>query len=175
MSRGEAICGRVRDFPESEQGVLAAQDILSIAVVPVFVGREWWGFIGFDECRREREWGQAEMETLQMAASMLGPPFNALAERTLDEHARYLVGLNEIIRIAISTTNFQNMRRPWPTGWETLRGRIGCYITLWDEERGVISSRGLWTHAGGLSHSPTSTRRGDSDGIGSSPEAGPGD
>ncbi|RME36987.1 MAG: GAF domain-containing protein, partial [Thermoflexia bacterium] len=139
MSRGEAICGRVRDFPESEQEILAAQDILSIAVVPVFVGREWWGFIGFDECRREREWGQAEMETLQMAASMLGAAIQrARAERTLDEHARYLAGLNEIIRIAIGTTNFQNMLQALADRLGELFGADGCYITLWDEERGVI-------------------------------------
>ncbi len=138
MSQGEAICGRVRDFPESEQGVLAAQDILSIAVVPVFVGREWWGFIGFDECRREREWGQAEMETLQMAASMLGAAIQrARAYQQMEDQTRFLALLNEITRIAIGTTDFQNMLQALADRLGELFRADGCYITLWDEERSM--------------------------------------
>lgn len=139
MSRGEAIYGLVRQFPPSEQEVLAAQDILSIVVVPISVGSEWWGFIGFDECRLEREWTEAEIGALQAAANLIGAAIRrAHAERTLDEHARYLAGLNEMIRIAIGTTDFRNMLQALADRLGGLFGADGCYITLWDEERGVI-------------------------------------
>ncbi len=70
--------GRVRDLPESDRAVLEPQGILSLAIVPIFVLGEWWGFIGFDDCRVERQWLPAELEALMAAADILG---NAIARR----------------------------------------------------------------------------------------------
>jgi PAS domain S-box-containing protein len=72
LSRGQTIVGHIREFPPSEQEFLASQDIKSIVVVPIFVGQQWWGMIGFDECLKKREWSLVELETLKTAASTLG-------------------------------------------------------------------------------------------------------
>ena len=48
LGQGELVHGHTRDFPESEQPELRAEEILSIVVVPIFVERRWWGFVGFD-------------------------------------------------------------------------------------------------------------------------------
>lgn len=72
LGRGELIDGHVRDFPESERAILVPQDIQSIAVVPIFLGQTWWGFIGFDACRVEREWSAVEKDALKTAADTLG-------------------------------------------------------------------------------------------------------
>ncbi len=72
LSRGELVHGHTREFPEEEQPVLREQDILSIAIVPIFVEEEWWGLVGFDGCFAEREWSAAEMDALKAAASTLG-------------------------------------------------------------------------------------------------------
>jgi len=72
LGRGQLIHGHVREFPESEREVLAAQDILSIMIIPILVGAKWWGFIGFDECRTEREWSATEIDALKAAAGTLG-------------------------------------------------------------------------------------------------------
>ncbi len=72
MRRGGHIFGAVREFPESERELLAAQGVLSIAAVPVYLGDRWWGFIGFDDCAEEREWSDVEMEALNVVASTLG-------------------------------------------------------------------------------------------------------
>ncbi len=138
MSRGEPVYGLVRDFPESERDVLAAQDIRAIAAVPVWVGKEWWGFIGFDECRFEREWTKTEIETLQMAAGILGAAIQrSRVWQMLEEQSRYLAALNEMLRIAIGTIDFQNMLQALADRLGELFGADACYITLWDEERGV--------------------------------------
>ena len=55
-ARGEPVFGLVADMPEAERTEIEAQDIVSIAEHPVFVGDEWWGAIGFDDCERERRW-----------------------------------------------------------------------------------------------------------------------
>ena len=72
LSRGELIYGHTREFPESEQPELKEQDVLSIAVVPIFAEGEWWGQIGFDECFAEREWSAAEIDALKAATDTLG-------------------------------------------------------------------------------------------------------
>ncbi|MFN4217970.1 MAG: PAS domain S-box protein [Candidatus Bipolaricaulia bacterium] len=72
MSRGEAVVGLVREFPHTEQEVLAAQQIKSILCVPIFVQNAWWGFIGFDECVSERLWSDAEIDALRTAAHIIG-------------------------------------------------------------------------------------------------------
>jgi PAS domain S-box-containing protein len=83
LRRGEPVLGHMKAFPESEQRVLAPQGVRSVAAVPIFVGRKWWGFIGFDECVAEREWAGATLEALRVAAGTLG----ALIERKRSEEA----------------------------------------------------------------------------------------
>ena len=85
LGRGETIYGHTHDFPPEEQWALREQDILSIAVVPIFVEEEWWGWLGFDACSEEREWSAAEVDALKAAASTLGA---ALRRRRIEEDLR---------------------------------------------------------------------------------------
>ncbi len=71
MRQGGHISGSVREFPESERGLLESQGILSVAAVPVYLGDRWWGFIGFDDCTDERKWSDVEMEALNVVANTL--------------------------------------------------------------------------------------------------------
>lgn len=83
LGAGNPVHGHIRDFPESERALLEVQGILSLVVMPIWVGGVWWGFIGFDSCDREHAWSQAELDALQTAASTLG----AAIERERNEHA----------------------------------------------------------------------------------------
>ncbi len=72
LSSGTELHGLTRNFPETERAALHAEAVLSQIVVPVFVGDEWWGFLGFDDCVAERIWPPAEVEALKAAADTLG-------------------------------------------------------------------------------------------------------
>ncbi|HBY98466.1 MAG TPA: hypothetical protein DEP84_31745, partial [Chloroflexi bacterium] len=72
LSQRRAIGGLVKTLPQSEQDVLEPQEILSILVIPVFVGNDWYGFIGFDDVQRRREWSQEDVQLLRTAAEMIG-------------------------------------------------------------------------------------------------------
>jgi len=85
LSAGETIHGPVSRLPAAEQEILAAQSIKSIIVVPVFVGSEWWGFVGFDDCRVAREWSEAEIGALSTATGSLGA---ALERRRMERLLR---------------------------------------------------------------------------------------
>jgi PAS domain S-box-containing protein len=69
---GKAIYGNIKDFPSEEQGYLQHQDIISLICIPIQIGIEWWGFIGFDECKVERVWSDIEIEALRAAANTFG-------------------------------------------------------------------------------------------------------
>jgi diguanylate cyclase (GGDEF)-like protein/PAS domain S-box-containing protein len=72
LAAGKVIHGHVRDFPEEERRSLEREEILSMAVVPVLVGEEWWGYLGFDECLNERAWARPDIDALRAAAGTLG-------------------------------------------------------------------------------------------------------
>jgi PAS domain S-box-containing protein len=86
LGRGEPLYGNTRDFPESEKPLLVETlGIKSMILVPIFVEEQWWGFIGFDDCVKEREWSVAEIDALKAAASTLGA---ALQRQVVEEELR---------------------------------------------------------------------------------------
>lgn len=72
LGKGQLIQGNIKDFPAEECDLLSEYGIYSIIIVPVFVGQEWWGFIGFDEMSVERSWSVAETEALKAAGRLFG-------------------------------------------------------------------------------------------------------
>ena len=69
---GEGIVGPVDQLPEPERGVLAAEGVLSVASAPIFMGEEWWGYVGFDDCTDDRAWSEEDVESLRVAAAAVG-------------------------------------------------------------------------------------------------------
>lgn len=72
LEQGEAIQGRVADFPKSERDLLEEQDIKSILGLPIVVGSKWYGFIGFDDCMEGDEFTSEDVRLLRTAAEMIG-------------------------------------------------------------------------------------------------------
>lgn len=72
LGRGQLICGNVADFGPQEEEFLAARGVVSTAIVPVFVGREWWGFVGLEDCAGARDWPEIELDGITAAAGILG-------------------------------------------------------------------------------------------------------
>ncbi|MEW6567350.1 MAG: GAF domain-containing protein [Chloroflexota bacterium] len=99
LGQGQTIVGLVRDMPRPEREVLEAQDIRSIAVVPVLAEGTWWGFIGFDECSRERKWSPAEIDALMAAGDTLGAAIQR--HRTKQALERRLAELGELYQTSL--------------------------------------------------------------------------
>jgi PAS domain S-box-containing protein len=72
ISRGLPYKGLIKDLPETERASLEPQGIVSILIVPILAQGQLWGFIGFDDCRRERAWSNNEISVLQVAAGIVG-------------------------------------------------------------------------------------------------------
>jgi diguanylate cyclase (GGDEF)-like protein/PAS domain S-box-containing protein len=91
LTRGETIFGNVPDFEPAARTLFERGGIKSVMAVPVFVDGRWWGLIAFDDCRIERHWGPAEIDTFKTLAELVG----AAVART--RHLQNLADANRII------------------------------------------------------------------------------
>ncbi|MDY6939990.1 MAG: EAL domain-containing protein [Cyanobacteriota bacterium] len=72
LARGHLVSGLTRDLPEGERWFLADDGIVSILMVPIYLQRKFWGFIGFGDGRRERQWSSNEESILKAISATLG-------------------------------------------------------------------------------------------------------
>jgi signal transduction histidine kinase/CheY-like chemotaxis protein len=79
----QSINGPIRSLSPVEQERLAPYGILSILVIPVFLQDEFWGFVSFDDCRREREFPEAEKGILHSGSLLMA---NAMMRNEMTEN-----------------------------------------------------------------------------------------
>lgn len=70
LPNGQCINGLVREMSPYVREFLSAQGILSILVVPVILQDQFWGFVGFDDCHRDRIFSEDE-EAILRSVSLL--------------------------------------------------------------------------------------------------------
>jgi len=87
LSQGLAFKYLVKDIPEcATKKMLSSQNILSILVLPVFVKNIFFGFVGFDDCRKERIWKESEYSLL---AAFCDSVAKAIERRMIEEELKY--------------------------------------------------------------------------------------
>ncbi len=72
LAAGTTFSMLVRNTDPLLREILEAQNVLSIALMPIHSHGEFIGFIGFDDCDTERIWKDEELESLRAAAAGLG-------------------------------------------------------------------------------------------------------
>jgi PAS domain S-box-containing protein len=87
MLHGEPFYGSVNTLPPEEVEVIKLYDLKATLDVPIIIGNNFWGFIGFDDLRNEREWSEAEVDSLKAAAGILSA---AIQRQRNDEAIRQL-------------------------------------------------------------------------------------
>ncbi|BDG23924.1 GAF domain-containing protein [Thermus thermophilus] len=126
-----AVSGPVRTFPQAERPLLEAQDIRSLLAVPVFWKGRLWGFLGVDDCRRERAFSAEEEAFLRTGAEVLALALDLVErhrhlERLLDQAPLYLARLDPEGRPLWANLAFRSAfpspwARPSPKPWEAPR------------------------------------------------------
>lgn len=136
LSAGHWIAGHVRELPDSEQEVLAIQDIQSILVIPIHAGDRWLGFIGFDVTREEREWREQDILLLTAFSDMVGAYMERrrVSAQLVESEARYR-SLVEQSPDGITVADEDGRLVDWSRGAQEITGLakedvLGMY--LWD-------------------------------------------
>lgn len=102
LSANRSIYGDVRRFPPEEQPLLLAQNIRSLAIMPILAHGTLWGFIGFDHCAHEHTWTGDTVGCLRVAARVFGAAFERRDykqsnDRLLVEYRQLLDNLREVV------------------------------------------------------------------------------
>jgi PAS domain S-box-containing protein len=69
--RGEIIQATLRELDGYARQVFLEHGTQAFVSVPIMLGGVWWGFLGFDDCRRERVWSGLEIDVLKTAAALI--------------------------------------------------------------------------------------------------------
>jgi two-component system, cell cycle sensor histidine kinase and response regulator CckA len=87
LMKGDVICFKnIEDIPdETAKEILRPQGILSLLVVPLFVNGEYYGFIGFDDCRENRKWFKEDIELLLAMSRIL---VNVIERKMVEDELR---------------------------------------------------------------------------------------
>jgi signal transduction histidine kinase/DNA-binding response OmpR family regulator len=70
LSAGENFKGLVKNLPAPEKKILEDEGIVSFLMIPAFLRGLFWGFVGFDDCRRERDFSSTE-EAILLSGGLL--------------------------------------------------------------------------------------------------------
>ena len=76
-----AVVSQIDNDPELKE-LLGSQEILSILLLPIYVQDYFWGYVGFDDCTRERVWSEAETALLISFADSIS---NAIERKTMEK------------------------------------------------------------------------------------------
>lgn len=95
LEKGDIINSVVREQPQDVRKILELQGIKSVLIIPVFIKNEWFGFIGFDDVEKEREWQEQDMKLLRTVSDIIGFYFqNRESEQKILQNNRVLKSLN---------------------------------------------------------------------------------
>lgn len=121
---GQIYSGVVRNMSEPEKEILEPQKIKSILIIPIYIGKQFWGFIGFDDCTNEREWSETEKAVLKTAAGSIGGLIGLMQfEKKLQDTNIFLSSILESsITISIITVDLTGVVKYWNSGAENLFG-----------------------------------------------------
>jgi PAS domain S-box-containing protein len=85
LSQGKPFYGNLKTLSTEEVKALTPSGPTAMIEVPIFVQGQWWGFIGFNDLRDDREWSAAEIDAYQAAAAIIGA---AIARQASDAALR---------------------------------------------------------------------------------------
>lgn len=139
LQAGEPVFGSSKSFPEGEKKALEELNLKSVVALPIRVSGRWWGFLGFDELNFDRQWTEAEIESLVRAARGIGTGMeNWLAKKNLKK----------------SEEDFRRLFEFGPTGMavKTIDGhyirvnKVFCEILGYTNEEITGQHYGKYTH-----------------------------
>jgi signal transduction histidine kinase/CheY-like chemotaxis protein len=72
LEGNEIVKAHVRKLGEAQRLMLEPYGVKSLLGIPIMVSNAWWGVFCLEECTSERDWTEAELDSLRAAADMLG-------------------------------------------------------------------------------------------------------
>lgn len=71
LKAGKPVYGTLDDAPDIENLTLAKQGVVSYLWIPIFIGKDWWGVMGFDLVSQKRVWHPKEISGYALLAASI--------------------------------------------------------------------------------------------------------
>ena len=75
LKNGNYVHGIVSKMTKEEQEHLGTVGVFSVLVMPIFIKDTFWGFVGFDDCHKERLFTEEEQSILHSASLLIANSF----------------------------------------------------------------------------------------------------
>ena len=85
LEKGEAVYGKVEDFPAGAKAFFTGVNSKAAAIVPIIIDKKLWGVLGADHRIEDREWQDYEIESLISASSIIS---SAMARKGIEERLK---------------------------------------------------------------------------------------
>ena len=72
LQRAECVSVFLQNWTPPERALLEPIGVCSLLLIPIHVENVWWGTLSLDDSHHERQWTDAERDSLRAAAEMLG-------------------------------------------------------------------------------------------------------
>ena len=96
---GECVKGSISSMPHNDQLFLRPLDVASIVIIPLFFDNMYWGLFSIDNCEREFDYTEDEINILRSVSLMLASAINrhALIEQRTHDLAIQTATLSTLI------------------------------------------------------------------------------
>ena len=97
LAKGDCVNSPARELAPPVQAFLARGGIKSVLIVPIFIKDEFWGIVGFDDCRNERVFTKEEETVLKSASLLIANSFirNEMTHDIIDKSERLEAAVKE--------------------------------------------------------------------------------
>ncbi|MCK4654745.1 MAG: PAS domain S-box protein, partial [Candidatus Cloacimonetes bacterium] len=97
--KGMVLSSNILELPQDLIDILEPQNIKSIFVLPIYVKDKFFGFMGFDDCEKNRIWDKSEIELLKTITNVISTIFERrLTEESLKEsEEKYRSMINDVL------------------------------------------------------------------------------
>lgn len=72
LKKGEIVSYVFNELSEQQRAAFIDKNIKSILIAPIFTHSVFWGFIGFDSCRKVINWSESDKSVLATIAASIG-------------------------------------------------------------------------------------------------------
>lgn len=135
LSQERMVTALVAELTDTYRAAFLERGVRSAVIVPIFVERRWWGFVGLEDYGYDRIWSRAELDALQAAAEIFSASeIRARNENALYRRQRTLNLLHEIVGSALQTTDRISMAQTIVNHLGNLINADGCFLSAWEED-----------------------------------------
>lgn len=123
INNGFIFSENISELPQDIRDVLEPQVIKSILIYPITVEGNFYGFIGFDECKRNKIWEKEELALLKTVSNVLSNSFERreYLERLKSSEIRLKMAI-ESANEALWDWNFQSGELYLNENWYKMSG-----------------------------------------------------